>query len=166
MKRDELRIATPCGERWETMAPNGGGRLCATCDKVVHDLSTMSETRARRLLATKKDLCVRYLFDEHGNVWFAGDAPPLASRLLNRAKRGVAVAAALASPLALQACMGTMPAEDEVVPVAASASDAGHAIANPEVDSGDTGDGAVSNDADDAGSDAESDVTEDAGDGG
>ncbi len=132
MKKSALPIATPCGESWETMAPDGGGRLCATCDKVVHDLSSMSEARAKRLLASKGNLCVRYLFDEHGNVWFAGETPPLAARLLNRAKRGAVLVAAIAAPLSLQACMGTMPAGDD--PIETTGGDAEHAVGEPSVD--------------------------------
>lgn len=131
MKKSALPIAAPCGESWETMTPEGGGRLCATCDKVVHDLSSMSEARAKRLLASKGNLCVRYLFDERGNVWFAGETPPLAARLLNRAKRGAVLVAALAAPLSLQACMGSMPAGDEPIE---TTSDAGRAVGQPSVD--------------------------------
>ena len=162
MKKGEICIATPCGENWETMTPEHGGRLCATCDKVVHDLSAMSEARAQRLMASKRNLCVRYLFDEHGNIWFAGDEPPLAARLLNRAKRGAAVAAAIAAPLALQACMGSAPYEgDYTTDAGTPLDDAGRFTADPGV--GD--DGGVDANAidDDAAADASQ---EDAGDGG
>lgn len=164
MKTAEVRIATPCGESWEKMTPEGGGRLCAACDKVVHDLSSLSEARARRLMASKGNLCVRYLYDEHGNIWFAGDEPPLAARLLNRAKRGAAVAAALAAPLTLQACWGSMPDEPGdtyALDAGSPEDDAGHIKPNPVVIE-DGGADASSGDGDaaiDAGDD-------DAGDGG
>ncbi len=161
MNKSNVVIATPCGERWEAMTPDGGGRLCATCDKVVHDLSAMSEERAKRLLASKQNLCVRYLFDEHGNIWFEGERPPLAARLLNRAKRGAFAAATIAAPFMLQACMGSAIADDVDPSTAYDAGDGdgdgdgGLIKANPGLN-------------DDAGSDASdsNDDASDAGDGG
>lgn len=162
MKKGEIRIATPCGEDWETMTPDRGGRLCATCDRVVHDLSSMSEARARRLMASKQNLCVRYLFDEHKNIWFAGEEPPLAARLLNRAKRGAFVAAAIAAPLALQACMGTAPYEgDYTTDAGAPEPDAGRFTADPGA--GDDGGIDANSVDDDAAADASQDDAGDAG---
>ena len=167
MKKSSLPIASPCGQDWEAMTPDGGGRFCASCDRVVHDLSSMSEARAKRLVASKGNLCIRYLFDEHGNVWFAGEKEPLAARLLNRAKRGAAVAAAIAVPLSLQACLGTMPLEDPVTDA-----DAGHVGSDPGVDDGGTPDGGDTDAAVDAGADddtsdaATDDASEETGDAG
>jgi len=163
MNKSHIPIATPCGANWQEMTPESGARLCGACDKLVHDLSSMSEQRAKRLLASKENLCVRYLFDEHGNIWFAGDRPPLAARLLNRAKRGAAAAAILVAPFTLQACMGAAMADD----VPDYESDAGaHVGANPRI--GDDG-GAIDNDAGvdaiDAG-DASDDASDDGGDAG
>jgi len=154
MNKSEAPIATPCGASWEAMTPESGARLCATCDKLVHDLSSMTEPRARRLLASKENLCVRYLFDEHGNIWFAGDRPPLAARLLNRMKRGAAVA--IAMPL-LQACMGGLPLEDRPV-IDADGGDGGLVPANPQVT-----DHAGRDAADGADADAGSDTNNDGG---
>lgn len=168
MHKSSISIATPCGERWETMTPDGGGRLCATCDKVVHDLSSMSEQRAKHLLSSKRNLCVRYLFDEHGNIWFEGARPPLAARLLNRAKRGVIAAATIASPLLLQACMGAALGDDVDPSTQPDAGDdGGYVIAHPEPgdasnDAAETNDDAGDVDVDDAGQD----FSDDAGDGG
>ncbi|MEO7113539.1 MAG: hypothetical protein ABI183_24080 [Polyangiaceae bacterium] len=164
MNKSNVAIATPCGERWENMTPDAGGRLCATCDKVVHDLSTLSEERAKRLLASKQNLCVRYLFDEHGNIWFEGDRPPLAARLLNRAKRGALAAVAIAAPLVLQACMGSAPNDyyEPATPLDAGDADAGYVIANPDLGDASTDAGEATDDAGDAGED----FSDDGGDGG
>jgi hypothetical protein len=160
MNKSNVAIATPCGERWQSMTPDAGGRLCATCDKVVHDLSQLSEERAKRLLASKQNLCVRYLFDEHGNIWFEGDRPPLAARLLNRAKRGAFAAAAIAAPLVLQACMGSAPGEYEPA-TAVDAGDAdagaGYVPANPDLGDAGTDAGETNDDAGDAGGDISDD---------
>ena len=86
------------------MSPRGRARLCAQCDKLVHDLSALRESEARALLAgANGSLCVRYLYDEHGAIWFS-------TSKLNRAKRaGALTAATVALPLLVQACGGLGP---------------------------------------------------------
>ncbi|MEO8878634.1 MAG: hypothetical protein ABI461_23795 [Polyangiaceae bacterium] len=169
MKKTDVAIVTPCGERWETMTPDGGGRFCASCDKVVTDLSSMSEARAKRLLASKGNLCVRYLFDEHGNIWFDGERPPLAARLLNRAKRGAIAAATITAPFALQACMGLAPFDEvPATQVDAGDVDAGYGSANPDVNDAGSDAAETNDDAGDAGAAANAgdDASDDPGDGG
>lgn len=98
------------------MRPRGdNARLCADCDKLVHDLSGMTEPQARALLRRPRTegLCIRYLHDEQGNVWFRGNAPtPIvaASRLARRGVAALASAAALvAVPSLIEACGGASP---------------------------------------------------------
>jgi len=110
MNRSELPIASPCGADWQGMAPRDvATRLCAACDKHVHDLSRMTRPEAQRLLASQptEGLCVRYLYDERGEVLFAPEAPKLVpvSRLA-AVKRLVAAATLASAPLGLAACMG------------------------------------------------------------
>jgi hypothetical protein len=89
MKRDDARIATPCGVDWRAMSRRGHARrarLCSACDKLVHDLSAMAEHEARALLHAPpaEGLCIRYLHDANGNLWFepgGGAAVVPASRL-------------------------------------------------------------------------------------
>jgi hypothetical protein len=107
MKNQDLSIPSPCTADWRKMTPADGGRFCGDCKKVVRDLSTMRERDARTLLksADNGELCVRYLYDKHGKVFFAGDAPPLVpASFLQRAKRVALSAAAVAVPLSLAAC--------------------------------------------------------------
>jgi hypothetical protein len=108
MDKNAVAIASPCTADWRTMTPADGGRFCGDCKKVVRDLSKMRERDARTLLksADNGELCVRYLYDKHGKVFFAGDsAPPLVpASFLQRAKRIALSAAAVAVPLSLQAC--------------------------------------------------------------
>jgi hypothetical protein len=116
MKRDEASIATPCGADWRAMTPRGKARLCETCDKLVHDLSGRSEEEARALLGAPRTdgLCIRYLHDADGNIWFdsAGRdrlVPP------QRLARGTAIAAAVAlvaAPVLIEACGGANPYYD------------------------------------------------------
>jgi hypothetical protein len=116
MKASEASLATPCGADWRGMRPQGGAaRLCADCNKLVHDLSGMTEPQARALLGRPRNegLCIRYLHDEQGNIWFRGSAPPelvAPGRLVRRGFAALAGAAALiAVPSLLEACGGASP---------------------------------------------------------
>jgi hypothetical protein len=105
MNKNEIPIASPCGQDWRSMKPGQKGRYCDACKKTVHDLSAMTRREARALLAAPptEGLCVRYLYDAHGDIAFR-DTVPAGS--LVRAKRALAAAAALALPMSLAACMG------------------------------------------------------------
>jgi len=109
MEKTDLAIAAPCTADWRKMTPADGGRFCGDCKKVVRDLSTMRERDARTLLrsAQNGELCVRYLYDKHGKIFFAGDRPDVQLvpvSFLQRAKRVALSAAAVAVPLSLAAC--------------------------------------------------------------
>jgi hypothetical protein len=105
MKANELGIKTPCTLDWTKMTPAEGGRFCGDCKKVVRDLSKMTEAEARALVAKERyeGLCVQALVDRDGNVFFGGDKLVSAS-LLSKAKRAAMAAAAIALPLATNAC--------------------------------------------------------------
>ncbi len=105
MQATEIAIETPCGQDWQSMKPGDRKRFCGECKKHVHDLSSMSRAEAREVLQSRptEGLCVRYLYDAHGDVVFR-DAPIPAS-FLSRAKR---IAAAAALPMSLAACSGSM----------------------------------------------------------
>jgi Carboxypeptidase regulatory-like domain len=66
----DLRVSfpKPCRETWEAMAPAGCGRLCARCDKVVHDLSLYDLDEAQALLRSAPDSCVRARIGADGAV--------------------------------------------------------------------------------------------------
>jgi hypothetical protein len=109
MHKDDVIIRTPCGADWNAMDPRGRARLCRSCDKLVHDLSGMSEGEAGQLLAqTPTSLCVRYLYDATGKIWFTDDLCQVVPReRLSRGARGVvALSALVAAPLLFQACGG------------------------------------------------------------
>jgi hypothetical protein len=114
MTRDEAPISTPCGADWKTMAPRGTSRLCATCDKLVHNLSAMSERDARALLHTRphEGLCIRYLHDADGAIWFGDQVPGRivpARHLVRRTIAMATAAALLVAPVLTQACGGGGP---------------------------------------------------------
>jgi hypothetical protein len=117
MNRDHAPIARPCGADWNAMSPRGTARLCGECDKVVHDLSALSEREARSLLRARstEGLCIRYLHDANGDIWFGGRGPGEADGLVpvaRLARRGAAMAAAAAlvlTPVLTEACGGAGP---------------------------------------------------------
>jgi hypothetical protein len=100
----DLVIRKPCTADWERMSRMGDKRYCDTCAKHVHDLSAMTRDEVTALLAEARaddrELCVRYLYDDHGNPVFRPERLLPRSGLL-RAKRFVAMAAL---PLGLAAC--------------------------------------------------------------
>jgi hypothetical protein len=109
MLSNEIPIASPCGADWRTMKPSDSKRFCDACNKHVHDLSSMTESEARAVLASPKaeGLCVRYLHDAYGDIVFR--PVPIPPSLLVRARRvavSAAGVAALAMPMTLVACMG------------------------------------------------------------
>jgi hypothetical protein len=108
MKTSDVPIASPCGMDWQSMKPGDRGRYCDACKKTVRDLSAMTRREARELLAAPRTegLCVRYLYDEHGDIAFRDTLPAAA---LVRAKRVLAAAAVVALPMSLAACMGAAP---------------------------------------------------------
>jgi hypothetical protein len=107
MHATDLSIASPCGADWRAMKPSDKKRFCDTCRKHVHDLSAMPEDEARAVLASPplEGLCVRFLYDAHGDVVFR-PREIVAPSLLVRAKRLATYAVAAAFPVALTACMG------------------------------------------------------------
>jgi hypothetical protein len=118
MNRDEARIAAPCGADWKGMQPRGRARLCAQCDKLVYDLSSLSERDARALLRrpANESLCIRYLHDTEGNIRF-GEEPTErvipASRLSGGRVAMAAAATALAfGSMLVEACGGASPYDD------------------------------------------------------
>ncbi|APR85021.1 Hypothetical protein A7982_10370 [Minicystis rosea] len=135
MHRDEIPIASPCSVDFSSMTlADAKKRFCGECKKHVHDLSQMSRTEARALLSspTTEGLCVHYLYDERGAVWFAEEAKLVAPSRLARMKRFVAAAAAVAAPLSLTACMGAaMPHEPLPPPPSPPAAPAPSASAAP-----------------------------------
>src|SRR5262245_19885016 len=108
MKREEVRIQTPCGADWDRMDPRGSARFCGQCDKLVHDLSGMGERAARELMrSTSGSLCVRYLYDATGQIWFEGKSDIIPPTALHRKGRALVAAAAMAAvPVLFQACGG------------------------------------------------------------
>ncbi len=109
------------------MTREGQKRFCGACKKHVHDLSSMTPPEARALLdaPSAEGLCVRYLYDQAGNILFRPTDVLVKPSALSRARRFVTAAGALAIPLSLNACMGAKMAEPPQPSV-------GEPMANPD----------------------------------
>jgi len=86
-----LPLRSRCHESYEAMTPVTGGRACAACQHVVHDLSAMREREAARFVAEHagQRVCLRYVARADGTIEYRRDEP---SRV-----GSVVVAAALAA---------------------------------------------------------------------
>jgi hypothetical protein len=72
---DDVRVASPCHERWDDMTGDAQTRHCARCDKSVYNLSAMTREAAEALLRQREGkLCVRYFRRVDGTILTA-DCP-------------------------------------------------------------------------------------------
>ncbi len=93
----QVRVASPCSERWDDMNGDERVRHCGHCDKNVYDLSALTSKQAESLLqAHGASLCVRFYRRNDGTV-MTSDCP--VGRGKRRLRRG-ALAAVAASLLA------------------------------------------------------------------
>lgn len=66
---DNIRVATPCSAKWDTMLGDDRVRHCGECDKNVYNLSGMTRDEAENLLVAKNgDLCARYFQRADGTI--------------------------------------------------------------------------------------------------
>ena len=72
---DHYSIESPCREDWNGMMKEQQGRFCLSCDKSVHDLSSMTQEEAFSFLETTPSPCVRYTIGEDGQVRFRSPEP-------------------------------------------------------------------------------------------
>lgn len=105
MKREELKIASPCHENFDGMQGAGAKRFCDSCSKHVTNLSDMTKVAADQFLkeAAGTSVCVRYEFDREGQVVFGRPAPDRVQRQIHGARKMLAAAALVMIPL-LSAC--------------------------------------------------------------
>lgn len=100
----EVEFPKPCDEPWEAMAPRGCNRHCASCDKIIHDLSALTFDEAAALLEREDEVCVRAKVGGDGAIELKPDARRTARRLVTAAGASFALATA--------ACQ-TVPQESE-----------------------------------------------------
>jgi hypothetical protein len=93
---DQLRIASPCSVPWDSMKGDDRVRYCATCEKHVYNIITLSSDEAADLIRrTEGKVCVQLHRRRDGTILTADC--PVGSRLAagRRLRRLTAVAAAL-----------------------------------------------------------------------
>jgi hypothetical protein len=65
---DQVRVETPCSERWEEMIGNDQVRFCSHCAKDVNNISALTRKEAMRLVVKHNGrLCVRYRTEPRTN---------------------------------------------------------------------------------------------------
>ncbi|MFZ5442953.1 MAG: hypothetical protein ACOZQL_23305 [Myxococcota bacterium] len=92
--RLDIRVASPCSEKWESMVGDERKRFCAKCQLHVHDLKAYSEDEVRALLDVKagERVCGRVYRRFDGTVLLK-DCPTGVARLRKRALLGLSLAA-------------------------------------------------------------------------
>jgi hypothetical protein len=66
---DNIRVASPCPQKWEDMTGDERSRHCAQCDKSVFNISGMTRDEAEALIIAKQGkLCVRYFQRKDGTI--------------------------------------------------------------------------------------------------
>jgi hypothetical protein len=85
---EDVSFRIPCDAPWESMTKVEAGRYCDHCALTVHDLSAMTESAVRALLATRHEtrVCIRYHPRRDGTIRTAHEPVIPASRLLTKAK--------------------------------------------------------------------------------
>jgi hypothetical protein len=77
-----LQLREPCDVAWEDMQGDGEVRFCACCQRDVHDLSALTRTEARELLASRgSNVCVNFLVDADGKMLTRPEPPDQQRRL-------------------------------------------------------------------------------------
>jgi hypothetical protein len=103
MKSIKISIPEPCHEDWNKMTPESKGRFCSSCDKVVYDMSIMTDNEIIKLVESDKKICGRFRNDQLNRS--------IAYTIPFRAKKpSWAIAASLLVGLSLLSC-----AEEPVV---------------------------------------------------
>ena len=69
---DNLRVASPCSEKWADMAGDERVRACAKCNQNVYNLSSLTRVEAEALIAERNGrMCVRYFQRTDGTILLA-----------------------------------------------------------------------------------------------
>jgi hypothetical protein len=117
MRKERLPIASPCTEDWDAMDGDERRRSCQKCDKEVVNLSELTGREVERLFQRQRgqDLCVRYAFDDAGNLELrpSPTVPLIPAALLVRG-REVLLGTSLAVA-ALDGCNPAGPAGDALL---------------------------------------------------
>lgn len=89
---NNLRVASPCSQDWETMRGDDRKRFCHECKLNVYNISEMTRNEAERFLQNSEGrLCVRYFQRADGTI-LTKDCPVGWQAVKKRASRLTAAA--------------------------------------------------------------------------
>lgn len=92
---DDIKIASPCSQDWNSMTGNDRQRFCGACELNVYNLSGMTRTEAERLIMSAEGrLCVRFYRRADGTV-ITQDCPVGWARVKKRATIMVSAVASM-----------------------------------------------------------------------
>lgn len=107
-----IYVASPCNVPWESMQGDDHVRHCASCDKEVFDLSSLTRDEAEKLLIEKKGkLCAQYYRRADGTVLTADCSVGVAKK--KKARRKAAVVAGAFAAAAAGAIAGAFAMREE-----------------------------------------------------
>jgi hypothetical protein len=90
----KVSFPEPCSERWDAMEPRGCNRHCASCDKIVHDLASLTIDEAEALLESGDEVCVRARIRPDGLVKTANGFSRSSKRIMTAIGASVTLATA------------------------------------------------------------------------
>ncbi len=94
----QVRVASPCKERWDGMAGDEHVRFCGRCEKNVYDLSALTASQAEALLRERgESMCVRFFRRSDGTILTSDCPVGSESKRFWRRVTKVAVASGLAA---------------------------------------------------------------------
>jgi hypothetical protein len=97
MKTIRITIPEPCHEDWARMTQQDKGKFCSSCEKVVYDMSVMTDNEIVKLVNADKKICGRFRNDQL-------DRPMVYTIPLRARKPSWAIAASLLVGLTFLSC--------------------------------------------------------------
>ena len=71
MKSIKIKIPEPCHEDWQKMTRKEQGRFCDSCEKVVYDMSKLTDNEIVKLIQSGNDICGRFRNDQLDRKMYA-----------------------------------------------------------------------------------------------
>ncbi|MGV3623752.1 MAG: hypothetical protein ACO1OB_23240 [Archangium sp.] len=91
----QVRIASPCSEKWEEMKGDERVRFCARCKLDVFNLKEMTEADARALLFQKQGRVCGRVYQRPDGTVLTKDCPTGVAKLRRRALAAITMVAAM-----------------------------------------------------------------------
>ena len=91
----EIRIASPCEEKWESMRGDDRTRFCARCSLHVFNVKALSEQEVRALFQKTGGRVCGQIFQRPDGTVLTSDCPVGLARLRRKALAGLALVATI-----------------------------------------------------------------------